>query len=140
MAERPEKADPAGTAIAKAEHLLAQLEGSSPSASGGIGKASGKAPKIENWKVPIGVIGFVFSVQAAIAALVDNETIGSIFAVGAVIVAVLTAIVAALSSAQQSSVPFKEFETILREIIAALKAVKNKTETGDDPNGGSKGP
>jgi hypothetical protein len=117
--------------------MLAELSGK-PAERGAVTRASAKVPAIANWKVPIGVIVVLFGTQALIAALVDDQTIGSIFAVGAVVVAVLTAIVAALSYAQQSAVPLKEFVAVLKEIPAALKAVVERGENGD-PNGGDAG-
>lgn len=135
MVRKPAPTDSAGVAIAKAEALVEELESSGGTRRGILARAGGKVPAVRDWKIPVAIILVLFGGQALVAAAVDDGTVAAIFAVGAVTVAILTGIVAALSYAQQSAIPFADFLSIVKELLAALKAIKAKD--GDSPADGS---
>lgn len=133
MAKKPIPSDPAGAAIAKAEALVKELESSGGVQPGILAKVGGKVPAVRDWRIPVAIALVLFGVQAWVSAGADDGTVAAIFAVGAVTVAILTGIVAALSYAQQSAIPFADFLAVVKELLAALKAIKAKD--GDSPAG-----
>lgn len=134
MAKKPTPSDPAGAAITKAEALVKELERSGGTQPGILAKVGGKVPVVRDWRIPVAIVLVLFGVQAWVSAEADDGTVAAIFAVGAVTVAILTGIVAALSYAQQSAIPFANFLALVKELLAALKAIKAKD--GDSPAGG----
>jgi hypothetical protein len=139
MVTKPTPSDPAGTAIAKAEALVKVLESSGGAQPGILAKAGGKVPVVRDWRVPVALALVLFAGQALVSAKVDDGTVAAIFAVGAVTVAILTGIVAALSYAQQSAIPFADFLAVIKELLVALKAIKAKggdsSTDGGEPTG-----
>lgn len=134
MVTKPTPSDPAGAAIAKAEALVKELESSGGTQPGVLAKVGGKVPAVRDWRIPVALALALFGVQALVSAEANNGTVAAIFAVGAVTVAILTGIVAALSYAQQSAIPFADFLAVVKELLAALKAITAKD--GDAPAGG----
>lgn len=139
MAKKPTPSDPAGAALAKAEALVKELESSGGNQPGILAKVGGKVPAVRDWRIPVAIALVLFGVQAWVSAEADNGTVAAIFAVGAVTVAVLTGIVAALSYAQQSAIPFANFLAVIKELLAALKAIKAKDGGSPAGGGGSTG-
>jgi hypothetical protein len=135
MAKKPTPSDPAGAAITKAEALVKELESSGGAQPGILAKVGGKVPAVRDWRIPVAIVLVLFGVQAWVSSQADDGTVAAIFAVGAVTVAILTGIVAALSYAQQSAIPFADFLAVLKELLAALKAIKAK-DGGDSSAGG----
>lgn len=129
MADRPNPSDPAATAIAKAEALLSHLETSNKANPGLLEKVGRKVPAVRDWRIPVILALVLFAGQATVALGSEDGTVAAIFAVGAVTVAVLTGIVATLSYAQQSAVPFADLFALIKELLAALKAIKGKDAT-----------
>lgn len=117
--------DPVDAAIRDAELALNNFAGSKRAAPGRLGRAGAKVPVVKNWKLPIAMVGVLFAGQTLAAALVNDGTIGAIFAVGAVVIAILTATVAVLSYAQQASIPLGDILKILDKLLSALKELKN---------------
>jgi hypothetical protein len=138
MVSKPTSNDSTASAIAKAEALVQELERFGGNRPGILRKSGNKVPPVRDWRIPVLIALFLFLAQALVAAVVDdNESVAIIFAVGAVTVAVLTGIVAALSYAQQSAIPFADFLAVLKEILTALK--KLDSASGDlPPDGGTK--
>lgn len=112
-------------AIAHAEEMLSDL---APTKKSKVRRRTAaltrRVPPPKRWWLPVGILAFLFVVQALVAALAEGGTVGSIFAVGAVLVAILTAVVAVLSYAQQASVPFADIVKILDALLKALEALK----------------
>lgn len=131
MATKPTPSDPGGTAIRKAEALVKELESSGGNQPGILDRVGKKVPAVRDWRIPVAIALVLFGGQAFVAAEADNATVAAIFAVGAVTVAILTGIVAALSYAQQSAIPFADFLAIVKELLAALKAIDDRN--GDNP-------
>jgi hypothetical protein len=129
MAEK----DPVDAAIRDAELALNNLAGPKRAAPDLLGRAGSKVPKVKSWQLPITILGVLFAGQTLAAALVDDGTIGAIFAVGAVVIAILTATVAVLSYARQASIPLGDILKILDKLLSALKEIKNAQA---DPSNG----
>lgn len=91
-------------------------------------EVTGKVPPVKRWWLPVAIIAVLFIGQALVAALVKDTTIGTVFAAGAVIVAILTAIVAVLSYAQQASVPLTDIVKVLDELIKGIDELKKAHE------------
>jgi hypothetical protein len=128
VAERPKPSDPAGAAIVRAEALIGQLETEGRTDPSLLVKAGKKLPPVRDWRIPVLIALLLIAGQAVAALMADDGTVAAIFAVGAVTVAVLTGIVAALSYAQQSAIPFSDLLAVLKELLAALKAIKGKQD------------
>lgn len=125
----------AGLAISGAEEAIADLVPAKASkAVGAVAAARGKVPPVKRWWLPIAIIIVLFAGQALVAALVNDTTIGTVFAVGAVIVAVLTAIVAVLSYAQQAAVPLADIIKVLDELLKGLEELKQAHEEAHGPS------
>lgn len=135
MADRPQPSDPAGVAIAKAEALIGQLETSGRVDPNLLARSGSRVPAIRDWRIPVLIALLLIAGQAVAALVADDGTVAAIFAVGSVTVAVLTGVVAALGYAQQLAIPIADLLAILKELLAALKAIKGKQ--GDAPPTGS---
>lgn len=125
-------------AIEDAKEALAELAAPKPSrAATAFSSAQGKVPPAKRWWLPICLIAVLFAGQAAVATAVDDTTIGTVFALGAVIVAILTAIVAVLSYARQSAIPLSDIIQILDKLLQGLEALKKASEDAPDSGRGS---
>lgn len=90
--------------------------------------AKRRVPPIKRWWLPVGILAVLFVGQVLAAVLVNDTTVGTVFAVGAVIVAVLVAAVAVLSYAREAEVPVTDIVTVLDEVLKGLDELKQAHE------------
>ena len=129
MADGAAHIDLAAEAIGEASKGIAEIAPPKRSKLGRkLDAAPGQVPAVKQWWLPVSIIVLLFVGQVVAAIVVNDTTIGTVFAAGAVIVAVLAAIVAVLSYAQQASIPLADIVEVLEKLLTGLEELKKAHE------------